>query len=115
MHVFRVFAITGDKYCSQQRSTVRRFVFWEVETIKLLFERHEGDWGVEVLLHLFLTSTLSDGTWSVSSPRRCISGKDSTPRRAVGAKLFHADGQTDRPDEPGIFGGEGEHALILRV
>ena len=77
--------------------------------MKLLCERHEGLWGVEVLLHVFLTSTSSDGTWSVSSPKRCISGKKitPTPRHAVGDKLFRVDRQTDRPDEPGIFSGGG--------
>jgi len=82
---------------------MRRCVFWEVETIKLLCERHEAVWGLEVLLHIFLTWTLDDETWPGSSPRRCICGKKlTTPPPAVQWEPSCSI-RTDRPDETGIF------------
>jgi hypothetical protein len=32
--------------------------------------RHEGVWGVDVWIHIFLTSTLVRGEWSTSRPGR---------------------------------------------
>jgi hypothetical protein len=103
MQVYHVI-VTDDSYCSKQRSTVRR-VFCEVEAIKQLCERHGGVWRLEVLLHVFLHLDIQ--WWDVaSSPRRYTSGRKAHhhhPRHAMGAMLFHADGQTDATN-PVFFG-----------
>jgi hypothetical protein len=38
---------------------------------------HEGVWGMEVWLHVFLTSPLDGGDWSSSRPDRLIPWKEA--------------------------------------